>query len=160
MRCYHFLKNCPIKDVFNAVKAGFGSNDGWAAAENPIVMDHIIVDQEVDTLDNDFVAALATFANLGWPTGQGGENKLLTPLSRRFPTDALCVGADECIDKVGKLLMISLACTSNSATKKVYVRRPVVDHAGKELNLTNGNILDPTDFVQGRSNEDLGHVFG
>ncbi|KAK6349474.1 valine--tRNA ligase [Orbilia brochopaga] len=100
-----------------------------------------------DVMDSWFSAAIWPLAVLGWPKA--------TPEFKEFyPTSILTTGADT-LSWVTRTIMLSLELTGEVPFREVYFHPLFKDIEGVKMSKSAGNVIDPIDFIEGSTLEDL-----
>eukprot|EP01013_Petalomonas_cantuscygni_P002950 TRINITY_DN1308_c0_g1_i4.p1 TRINITY_DN1308_c0_g1~~TRINITY_DN1308_c0_g1_i4.p1 ORF type:complete len:786 (-),score=195.75 TRINITY_DN1308_c0_g1_i4:1050-3407(-) len=102
----------------------------------------VTVEQDPDVLDTWFSSGLLPFSANGWPD----EGHL--DLANYFPTSLLETGHDILFFWVARMVMLSYEFTNRAPFHTVYLHAMVRDKEGKKMSKTRGNVLDPLDFVE------------
>lgn len=105
------------------------------------------VEQEKDYLDTWFSSALIPFAYFGWPN----ENEL----QKFYPIDLMETGYDILKFWIHKMLITGYYLTDKLPFKNVLLHGMIVDANGKKMSKSLGNVIDPLDFINGSSLDDL-----
>ncbi len=106
--------------------------------------------QDEDVLDTWFSSALWPFATQGWP------NKT-ERLDQFYPNSLLVTGFDIIFFWVARMCMIGQHFTQTMPFPTVYVTGLIRDEFGQKMSKSKGNVIDPTDLIQGATLKDLTH---
>ncbi len=111
------------KEIYTGINAPEG--DDW--------------EQDPDTLDTWFSAALWTFSTLGWPN-QTKE------LALYHPTDVLETGYEILFFWVARMILMSQYALDEIPFKTIYLHGTVRDSKGEKMSKSLGNGIDPIDI--------------
>jgi valyl-tRNA synthetase len=104
--------------------------------------------QDEDVLDTWFSSGLFPFSTMGWPEA--------TPdLESFFPGQLLETGHDILFFWVARMVMMSRALTGEVPFKQVYLHAMVRDAHGRKMSKSLGNVIDPTNVIEGITLEKL-----
>ncbi|XP_077968716.1 valine--tRNA ligase-like [Styela clava] len=108
----------------------------------------ISLEQDHDVLDTWFSSGLLPFSIFGWPDE--------TPdLKYFFPGTLLETGHDILFFWVARMVMFSLHLTDKLPFKEVYLHAMVRDAHGRKMSKSLGNVIDPSDVINGITLEEL-----
>ena len=99
------------------------------------------LNQDNDTLDTWFSAALWTFSTLGWP-------QKTSDLKKFHPTSVLETGYDILFFWVAKMIMMTTYVIGDIPFKYVYLHGLVRDGEGRKMSKLLGNGIDPVDMTE------------
>ncbi|XP_042856232.1 valine--tRNA ligase-like isoform X1 [Penaeus japonicus] len=104
----------------------------------------IAVNQEEDVLDTWFSSGLFPFAVFGWP-------KETDDVKRLYPTTLLETGHDILFFWVARMVMLGVQLTGELPFKNILLHGLVCDAQGHKMSKSKGNVIDPTDVIEGIS---------
>jgi len=98
------------------------------------------LEQDPDVLDTWFSSALWPFSTLGWPDQ--------TPeLDYYFPTSVLVTGRDIIFFWVARMIFMSCEFMQEAPFRDVLIHGLVLDHQGRKMSKSLGNIQDPLEVI-------------
>jgi valyl-tRNA synthetase len=104
--------------------------------------------QDEDVLDTWFSSGLFPFSTMGWPDAN-------PDLESFFPGQLLETGHDILFFWVARMVMMSRALTGEVPFKQVYLHAMVRDAHGRKMSKSLGNVIDPTNVIEGITLEKL-----
>ncbi|KAF6762787.1 valine-tRNA ligase [Ephemerocybe angulata] len=106
------------------------------------------LEQDEDVLDTWFSSGLWPFSIMGWPEK--------TPdMQNFFPSTVLETGWDILFFWVARMVMLGVHLTGKVPFKEVYCHAMIRDAHGRKMSKSLGNVIDPTDVIQGLPLEEL-----
>lgn len=128
----------------------------WVVAESlddaKAVLQSSEVVQDPDVLDTWFSSSLLPLTISGWP-----NLKLFQESKSKgsFPLDIMETGFDILTFWVSKMVMMSLALENVVPFKLILLHGMICDSEGKKMSKSKGNVIDPTDLIEGASLQHL-----
>jgi len=104
--------------------------------------------QDEDVLDTWFSSGLFPFSTMGWPDAN-------PDLKDFFPGQLLETGHDILFFWVARMVMMSRVLTGEVPFKQVYLHAMVRDAHGRKMSKSLGNVIDPTNVIEGITLEKL-----
>ena len=100
------------------------------------------LEQDGDTLDTWFSAALWPFSIFGWPDEKSPD------YLKFYPTDTLVTGYDIIFFWVARMIFAGLYNTKKAPFKNVLIHGLVRDEQGRKMSKSLGNGVDPIDVIK------------
>jgi valyl-tRNA synthetase len=104
--------------------------------------------QDEDVLDTWFSSGLFPFSVFAWP-----ENT--ADLAKFYPNQLLETGHDILFFWVARMVMMGLQLTGKCPFKQVFLHAMVRDAHGRKMSKSLGNVINPTDVIEGITLEGL-----
>ena len=136
-----------------------GAGEGWIAAKDEEEakakatekfheqqVESIV--QETDVLDTWFSSALLPFAVFGWP-------QTTQDLNSFYPLSLMETGFDILKVWVHKMLALGWYLTGQLPFNQVLLHGMIVDSNGKKMSKSRGNVVNPTDVINGATIDKL-----
>ncbi|TFK27106.1 valine-tRNA ligase [Coprinopsis marcescibilis] len=106
------------------------------------------LEQDEDVLDTWFSSGLWPFSIMGWP-------EKTTDLRDFYPSSVLETGWDILFFWVARMVLLGIHLTGEMPFKEVYCHAMIRDAHGRKMSKSLGNVIDPTDVIQGLALEEL-----
>ncbi|KAJ2915046.1 hypothetical protein MD484_g5379, partial [Candolleomyces efflorescens] len=106
------------------------------------------LDQDEDVLDTWFSSGLWPFSIMGWP-------EKTADFQNFYPSTVLETGWDILFFWVARMVLLGVHLTGKVPFKEVYCHAMIRDAHGRKMSKSLGNVIDPTDVIQGLALEDL-----
>ncbi len=103
------------------------------------------LERDPDVLDTWFSSGLFPFSVFGWPTDT-------LDLSTFYPTSVLETGSDILFFWVARMVMMGLHLTDKLPFTDVLLHSMVRDAEGRKMSKSLGNVINPTDVINGITN--------
>ncbi|EGG19377.1 valyl tRNA synthetase [Cavenderia fasciculata] len=109
-----------------------------------VAADQISLEQDPDVLDTWFSSGLFPFSTMGWP-------EKTADMENFYPTSLLETGSDILFFWVARMVMMGQQLTGQLPFKQVFLHAMVRDSHGHKMSKSLGNVIDPTDVINGIS---------
>lgn len=101
------------------------------------------IKQDEDVLDTWFSSGILAFAVFGWPQ--------TLPSNKYYPLDIIVTGHDILFFWVARMTMLSMHLTGKLPFKKILLHGLICDAQGKKMSKSRGNVVTPTQIINGAS---------
>lgn len=112
--------------------------------------DLIKAERDTDVLDTWFSSGIYPFAALGWPSSYHSKD-----YSQFYPLSLMATGHDILGFWVHRMVILGLELTGELPFNKVLLHGVICDSKGAKMSKSRGNVIDPTDVIDGITLEGL-----
>lgn len=106
-----------------------------------------------DVFDTWFCSTLLPIAVFNWPETSASGRRL--PFSNIYPTDLLETGFDIMFFWAFRMVAMCFALSGELPFKQILFHGLVRDSQGRKMSKSIGNVIDPMDFIEGASLDEL-----